>query len=135
MNGHKTSRQHPNRHVVDTSHKDSDNTTQPQQALLMDTIQTEPCPQSSSQTDCDVSEKLQDSAPKDDFLENCQGSQDNISQPPETSEPQPLSADALSLSPASLLLSFSEKMEKRVCCVYAGPKLSHFITASLQIIN
>ncbi|KAL0199121.1 hypothetical protein M9458_007661, partial [Cirrhinus mrigala] len=42
------------RHVVDTSHKDTDNATQPQQALLMDTIPAEPCPQSSSQTDCDV---------------------------------------------------------------------------------
>ncbi|KAL0149102.1 hypothetical protein M9458_055534 [Cirrhinus mrigala] len=36
---------------------------------------------------------LQDSAPKDDFLENSQGSQDSILQPPITPEQQPLSPD------------------------------------------
>ncbi|KAL1279937.1 hypothetical protein QQF64_014537 [Cirrhinus molitorella] len=80
----------------------------------------EPCPQNSSQTDCDISEQLQDSAPKDDFLENIQRSQDNIFQPPET----------LSLSPASPLLNFSQKMEE---LIYAGTRLSHFFAASPQI--
>ncbi len=87
-------------------------------------------PQSSSQTDCDVLQQLQDSAPKDDSLENSQGSQDNISQPPETPEPEPSSSDTWSLSPASLLLSFSQKMEE---LVYAGIKLSHSSAASPQI--
>uniref|UniRef100_A0A9J8ALC7 SGNH hydrolase-type esterase domain-containing protein n=1 Tax=Cyprinus carpio carpio TaxID=630221 RepID=A0A9J8ALC7_CYPCA len=117
-------------HVVYTSHKDTDNMTQPQQALLMYTIPAEPCPQSSSHTDCDVSKQLQDSAPKDDFLENSQGSQDNISQSPETPETQPRSPDTLSLSPASPLLCFSQRMEE---LVYAGTKLSHSFSASPQI--
>ena len=120
----------PSHHVVDISHKDTDNTMQPQQALLMDTIPAEPCPQSSSQTDCDVSKQIQDSAPKDDLLENSQGSQDNISQSLETPETQPLSPDTLSLSPASPLLCFSQKMEE---LVYAGTKLSHSFAASPQI--
>ncbi len=107
-----------------------DNATQPQQALLMESIPAEPCPQSSSQTDCDVLQQLQDSAPKDDFLENSQGSQDNTSQPPETQEPDPHSPDTLSLSPASPLLSFSQKMEE---LVYAGTKLSHSFAASPQM--
>ncbi|KAL0171106.1 hypothetical protein M9458_031417, partial [Cirrhinus mrigala] len=109
MSDHRTSHQLQSRHVVDASHKDTDNATQPQQALLMDTIPAEPCPQSSSQTDCDVLQQLQDSAPKDDFLVNSQESQDNIFQPPETPEPEPRSPDTLSLSPASPLLSFSQK--------------------------
>jgi len=109
MNEHRTSLQHLNGHVVDTSHKDHVNTTQPQQPLLTDTISAEPCPQSSPQTDCDKSQMLQDSAPKDDFLEN-QGNQDSILQPLITPEQQPLSPDRLSLSPASPLLCFSEKM-------------------------
>uniref|UniRef100_A0A9J8C9U4 Uncharacterized protein n=1 Tax=Cyprinus carpio carpio TaxID=630221 RepID=A0A9J8C9U4_CYPCA len=120
----------PSHHVVDISHKDTDNTMQPQQALLIDTIPAEPCPQSSSQTDCDVSKQLQVSAPKDYFLENSQGSQDNISQSRETPETQPRSPDTLSLSPASPLLCFSQKMEE---LVYAGTKLSHSFAASLQI--
>ncbi len=53
--------------------------------LLMD-ISAEPCPQSSSQIDCDVLQQLQDSAPKEIFMENSLGSQDNISQLPETPE-------------------------------------------------
>ncbi len=52
-------------------------------------IPAEPYPQSSSQTDCDILQQIRDSAPKNDFLENSQGSQDNISQPPETPEPDP----------------------------------------------
>ncbi len=80
MSDHRTSYQLPSHHVVDTSHKDTDNAMQPQQPLLMD-IPAEPCPQSSSQTDCDELQQLQDSAPKDDFLENSQRSQENISQP------------------------------------------------------
>ncbi|KAL0180401.1 hypothetical protein M9458_025843, partial [Cirrhinus mrigala] len=118
------------RHVIDTSHKDTDNATQPQQALLMDTTPAEPCPQSSSQTDCDVLQQLQDSAPKDDFLVNSQGSQDNIFHPLETPEPEPRSPDTLSLSPASPLLRFSQKMEE---LVYAGTRLSHSFAASPQI--
>ena len=119
MNDHRTSLQHLDGHAVDTSHKDNDNTTQPQQLLLTDTISAEPCPQSSPQTDCDILEPLQDSAPKDDFLEN----QDSTLQPLITPEKQPLSPDTLSLSPASPqhLLCFSEKMEK---LVFAGTKLS-----------
>ncbi len=85
MSDHRTSYQLQSHHVADTSHKDTDNTTQPKQALLMD-IPAEPCLQSSSHADCDVLQQLQDSAPKDDFLENSQGSQDNISQPLETQE-------------------------------------------------
>ncbi|XP_058620616.1 uncharacterized protein LOC131532853 [Onychostoma macrolepis] len=100
------------------------------QTFLMETIPAESCPQSSSQTDCDVLQQLQDSAPKDNYLENSQGSQDNISQPPETPEPEPRSPDTLSLSPESPLLSFSQKMEE---LVYAGTKLSHFFAASPQI--
>ncbi|KAL0202969.1 hypothetical protein M9458_000987, partial [Cirrhinus mrigala] len=130
MSDHRTSHQLQSRHVVDASHKDTDNATQPQQALLMDTIPAEPCPLSSSQTDCDVLQQLQDSAPKDDFLVNSQESQDNIFQPPETPEPQPRSPDTLSLSPASPLLSFSQKMEE---LVYAGTRLSHSFAASPQI--
>ncbi|KAL0153594.1 hypothetical protein M9458_051074, partial [Cirrhinus mrigala] len=130
MSDHRTSNHLQSHHVVDTSHKDTDKTTQPQQALLMDTIPAEPCPQSSSQTDCDVLQQLQDSAPKDDFLVNSQESQDNIFQPPETPEPEPRSPDTLSLSPASPLLSFSQKMEE---LVYAGTRLSHSFAASPQI--
>ena len=44
---HRTSLQNLNGHVVDISHKDNDNTIQPKQPLLMDTISAEPCPQSS----------------------------------------------------------------------------------------
>ncbi|KAL0171513.1 hypothetical protein M9458_031824, partial [Cirrhinus mrigala] len=84
MSDHRTSNHLQSHHVVDASHKDTDNATQLQQALLMDTVPAEPCPQSSSQTDCDVLQQLQDSAPKDDFLVNSQESQDNIFQPPET---------------------------------------------------
>ncbi len=65
-----------------------------------------------SHADCDVLQQLQDSAPKDDFLENSLGSQDNISQPLETPELEPISPDTLSLSPTSPLLSFSQKMEE-----------------------
>lgn len=128
MNDHRTSLQHLNGHLVDNSHKDNDNTTQPQQFLLTDTISAEPCPQSSPQTDCDILELLQDSAPKDDFLENTQGDQDSILQP--ITQQQPLSPDTLSLSPASPHLCFSEKMEE---LVYAGTKLSHSFAASPQI--
>ncbi len=98
---------------------------QPKQPLLMD-IPAEPCPESSSHADCDVLQQLQDSAPKNDFLENSQGSQDNISQPPETPEPEPepepRSSDTLSLSPTSPLLRFSQKMEELVS---AWTKLFH----------
>ncbi|KAL0161231.1 hypothetical protein M9458_044956, partial [Cirrhinus mrigala] len=121
MRDHRTSHQLQSRHVVDTSHKDTDNATQPKKALLMDTIPTEPCPQSSSQTDCDVLQQLQ---------VNSQESQGNIFQPPETPEPQPRSPDTLSLSPESPLLSFSQKMEE---LVYAGTRLSHSFAASPQI--
>ncbi len=120
MSDHRTSYQLPSHCVVEESHKDTDNATQPTQALLMD-IPTEPCPKSSSHADCDVLQQLQDSAPKDDFLENSLGSQDNTSQSPETPELEPRSPDTLSLSPASPLLSFSQKMEE---LVYAGTKLS-----------
>ncbi len=137
MSDHRTSYQLPSHYVVEESHKDTDNATQAKQALLMD-IPAEPCPQSSSHADCDVSQQLQDSAPKDDFLENSLGSQDNTSQSPETPELEPRSPDTLSLSPApgqnmprspdtlslppaSPLLSFSQKMEE---LVYAGTKLS-----------
>ncbi len=120
MSDHRTSYQLPSHHVVEESHKDTDNATQPKQALLMD-IPAEPCPQSSSHADCDVLQQLQDSAPKDDLLENSLGSQDNTSQSPETPELEPRSPDTLSLSPASPLLSFSQKMEE---LVYAGTKLS-----------
>ncbi len=137
ISDHRTSYQLPSHYVVEESHKDTDNATQPKQALFMD-IPAEPCPQSSSHADCDVSQQLQDSAPKDDFLENSLGSQDNTSQSPETPELEPRSPDTLSLSPApgqnmprspetlslspaSPLLSFSQKMEE---LVYAGTKLS-----------
>ncbi len=120
MSDHRTSYQLPSHYVVEESHKDTDNATQPKQALLMD-IPAEPCPQSSSHADCDVLQQLQDSAPKDDFLENSLGSQDNTSQSPETPELEPRSPDTLSLSPASPPLSFSQKMEE---LVYAGTKLS-----------
>ncbi|XDV11244.1 hypothetical protein PO909_000230, partial [Leuciscus waleckii] len=128
MNDHGTSLQQQNGLAVDISHKDNDNTTPPQQPLHTDTISAEPCPQSSPQTD--TSELLEDSAPKDDFLENSQGSQDSISQPPITPEQQPLSPDTFSLSPPSPLLCFSQKMEE---LVYAGTKLSHSFAASPQI--
>ncbi len=64
MSDDSTSYQLPSHHVVDTSHKDTDNATQPQQALLMDNIPAEPFPQSSSQIDCDILQQLQDSAHK-----------------------------------------------------------------------
>ncbi len=99
MSDHRTSYQLPSHYVVEESHKDTDNATQPKQPLLMD-IPAEPCSQSSSHADCDVSQQLQDSAPKDDFLENSLGSQDNTSQSPETPELEPRSPDTLSLSPA-----------------------------------
>ncbi|XP_058653236.1 uncharacterized protein LOC131552985 [Onychostoma macrolepis] len=130
MSDHGTSCQPQGHLVVDTSHKDTDNTTQTKQAFLMETIPAEPCPKSSSQTDRYVLQQLQDSAPKDNYLENSQGSQDNILQPPETPEPEPRSPDTLSLSPESPLLSFSQKMEE---LVYAGTKLSHSFAASPQI--
>ncbi len=136
MSDHRTSYQLPSHYVVEESHKDTDNATQPKQPLLMD-IPAEPCPQSSSHSDFDVSQQLQDSAPKD-FLENSLGCHDNTLQSPETSELEPRSPDTLSLSPApgqnmprspdtlslspaSPLLSFSQKMEE---LVYAGTKLS-----------
>ncbi len=120
MSDHRTSYQLPSHHVVEESHKDTDNAAQPKQALLMD-IPAEPRPQSSSHADCDVLQQLKDSTPKDDFLENSLGSQDNTLQSPETPELEPRSPDTLSLSPASPLLSFSQKMEE---LVYAGTKLS-----------
>ncbi len=137
MSDHRTSYQLPSHYVVEESHKDTDNATQPKQPLLMD-IPAEPCSQSSSHADCDVSQQLQDSAPKDNFLENSLGCHDNTLQSPETSELEPRSPDTLSLSPApgqnmprspdtlslspaSPLLSFSQKMEE---LVYAGTKLS-----------
>ncbi len=137
MSDHRTSYQLPSHYVVEKSHKDTDNATQPKQPLLMD-IPAEPCSQSSSHADCDVSQQLQDSAPKDNFLENSLGCHDNTLQSPETSELEPRSPDTLSLSPApgqnmprspdtlslspaSPLLSFSQKMEE---LVYAGTKLS-----------
>ncbi len=106
MSDHRTSYQLPSHHVVEESHKDTP---------------AEPRPQSSPHADCDVLQQLQDSTPKDDFLENSLGSQDNTSQSPETPELEPRSPDTLSLSPASPLLSFSQKMEE---LVYAGTKLS-----------
>ncbi len=127
MSDHRTSYQLQSHHVVDTSHKDTD--TQPKQALLMETIPAEPCPQSSLHADHDVLQ-LQNSAPKDYILENSQGSQDNMSYPPNTPEPDPISPDTLSLSPASPLLSFSQKIEE---LKYAGTKISHSFAASLQI--
>ncbi len=120
MSDHRTSYQLPSHYVVEESHKDTDNATQPKQALLMD-IPAEPCPQSSSHADCVVLQQLQDSAPKDDFLENSLGSQDNTSQSPETPELEPRSPDTVSLSPASPLLSFLQKIEE---LVYTGTKLS-----------
>ncbi len=113
MSDHRTSYQLPSHYVVEESHKDSDNATQPKQALFMD-IPAEPYPQSSSHADCDVLQQLQDSAPKDDFLENSLGSQDNTSL--ETPELEPRSPDTLSLSPASPLLSYSQKIEELVYC-------------------
>ncbi len=56
---HRTSFQLQCHHVVHTSHKDTDNTMQPKQPLLMN-IPAEPCPQSSSHADCDVLQHLQD---------------------------------------------------------------------------
>ncbi len=100
MSDHRTSYQLPSHYVVEESHKDTDNATQPKQALLMD-IPAEPCPQSSSHADCDVLQQLQDSALKDDFLENSLGSQDNTS--PETPELEPRSPDTLSRSPENSL--------------------------------
>jgi len=58
MNDHRTTLQHLNGHMVDTSLKDNDNTTQPQQLLLTDTISAEPCPQTSPQRDCGISELI-----------------------------------------------------------------------------
>ncbi len=43
MSDHRTSYQLPSHYVVEESHKDTDNATQPKQALLMD-IPAEPCP-------------------------------------------------------------------------------------------
>ncbi|XP_067272676.1 major histocompatibility complex class I-related gene protein-like [Pseudorasbora parva] len=120
MDDHRTSFQLLNGHSVDTSHKDNENSTQPQQ-LLMDTLPAEPCPQSSPQTDCEGLDLLQVSAPKDYFLENGQQSQDNIL--------QPLSPDMSFLSPASPHLGFSEKMEE---LIFVGTRLSHSIAASPQ---
>jgi len=126
---YKPMNQHLNGHVVDKSNKDNDNTTQPQQSLLTDTISAEPCPKSSPQTDRDILELLQDSVPRDHFLENSQGNQESMLQPPITPEQQPLSPDTLSLSPASPLLCFLEKIEE---LVYAGTKLSLSFTANPQ---
>ncbi len=85
--------------------QDTDNATQPKQALLVD-IPAEPCPQSSSHADCDVLQTAPRLSTKDDFLENSLGSSDNTSQSSETPEAEPISPDTLSLSPASPLLSF-----------------------------
>ncbi len=59
MSGQRTSYQLQSHHVAGTSHKDTDNTTQPKQPLLMD-ILAEPSLQSSSHADCDVLQPLQD---------------------------------------------------------------------------
>ncbi len=88
---------------------------QSKQPLLMD-IPAEPCPQSSSHTDCDVLQQLQDSATKDNFLENSQGSQDNISQPPDTPETETRSSDTLPLSNISTSKILTENGGTDVCC-------------------
>ncbi len=90
----------------------------------------EPCPQSSSRADWRITTapRLQDS--KTASRLNSQGSQDNISQPPETPETETRSSDTLSLYPTSPLLSFSKKMEE---LVYGGTKLSHSFAASPKI--
>ncbi len=97
MSDHRTSYQLPSHYVVEESHKDTDNAKQPKQALLMD-IPAEPCPQSSSHADCDVLQQLQDSAPKDDFLENSLGSQDNTSVTGNTRARAPLTRHTIPLS-------------------------------------
>ncbi len=128
MSGHRTSYQLSSHHVVDTSHKDTDNKPkqpnsqkhipqQPKQPLLMD-IPAEPCSLSSSQTDCDVLQQLQDSAPKDDFLENSQGSQDNKYHSHRKHQSQsPLTKTHYPSLQHLHFLSFSQKMEE---LVYAG---------------
>ncbi|XP_051732685.1 uncharacterized protein slc22a21 isoform X8 [Ctenopharyngodon idella] len=51
-----------------TPYKDNDNTKQPQQALLTDTISAEPAQKFSLQRDCDELQLLQVSTPKDTLL-------------------------------------------------------------------
>ncbi len=130
MSDHRTSYQLLSHHVVDTSHKDTVNTTQPKQYHCSLDIPAEPIPQSLSQTDCDVLHSSKTQHPRTTFWKTAMGSQDNISQPPETPEPEPRSPYTLSLSSAAPLLSFSQKMEE---LVYAGTKLSHSFAASPQI--
>ena len=99
LNDHRTSLQDLNGHAADTSHKDNDNTMQPKHLLLTDTTSAEPCPLSSPESDCDILEMSQDSAPKDSILQprittdsapkNDQGSQDSILQPPKTTDSAP----------------------------------------------
>uniref|UniRef100_A0A8C1W2U5 SGNH hydrolase-type esterase domain-containing protein n=1 Tax=Cyprinus carpio TaxID=7962 RepID=A0A8C1W2U5_CYPCA len=118
----------PSRHVVDTSHKDTDNTTQPQQALFMDTIPAEPCPQSSSQAVLyQNSSKTQH--PRTTFWKTARECRTTYHSHWKHQIHSPVH-QTLSLSPASPLLSFSQKMEE---LVYAGTKLSHSFTASPQI--
>ncbi len=76
MSDHRTSYQLPSHHVVEESHKDTDNATQPKQALLMD-IPAEPCHRAHHMQTVTYSNSSKTPAPKDDLLENSLGSQDN----------------------------------------------------------
>jgi len=111
---HRTLLQHLNGHVVDISHKDNNNTMHNNFCSRTQSQQSPAHRARHRQTG--RLELLQDSAPKDDFLENSRGNQTSILLPPITPEEQPLSPDTLSLSPTSPLLCFSEKMEKTGVC-------------------
>ncbi len=114
MSDHRTSYQLPSHHVVEESHKDTDNATQPKQALLMD-IPAEPCPQSSSHVDCDVLQQLEDSPPKDDFLENSLEARTNITVIGNTRARAPLTRHSISLSSISTSKLFTENGGIGVC--------------------
>ncbi len=128
MSDHRTSYHLPSHHVVDISHKHNDNVKQPKQAFLMETIPVEP-------TELNTDRLLQfiiiTKAPRLSTQGRLSGKQprkqDNI---PETPEAEPISPDTLSLSLASPLLSFSQKLEE---LVYAGTKLSYSFAASPHI--
>ncbi len=119
MSDHRTSYQLPSHHVVEESHKDTD-TPHSQNKHCSWTSRLSPAHRAhhmQTVTYYNSSKTQHQGRLSGNSLE----SQDNTSQSPKTPEVRARSPDTLSLSPASPLLSFSQKMEE---LVYAGTKLS-----------
>ncbi len=120
MSDHRTSCQPQSHHVVDTSLKDIDNDMQPKQAFLMETIPAEPCPQSSSQTDCDVLQSSKTQHPRTTFWKTAREARTTYHSHRKHQSPSHQTHYPLSSISTSKL-------------VYAGTNLSHSFAASPQI--